>query len=127
MIFLIQIMSVLASFSAKLSVLLLYLRAFSVQKILRYFIFFGIAFNFCLNFALFIINLWFCTPRPGAAWDMELGEHCERLTPIYVVSSALNIALDLYILLLPCSTFFKLQLPLRKKIGLMIVFMTGIM
>ena len=122
-----NIFSTFAMCLAKLSLLSLYLRLFFVRKFMRYLIYLGMAFNFCLSIALLITFLWYCSPRSGAAWDLKLGLQCDGMLPILVILGSFNIALDLYILLLPLSTVLKLQLRLRKKIGVTIVFMTGLM
>ena len=114
------------TFRAKLSLLLLYLRIFSVKQILRYLIYLGIAFNICLIIAQLILFSYFRSPRPGAAWDPKIEER-DKTFFILVVFASFNMVLDLYILLLPWPAVLKLQLPLRKKIDLMVIFMTGIL
>lgn len=94
---------------------------------MKYFIHLGIAFNFCINFTALVMNVWFCSPRPGAGWDLKSEWHCYHMIPNLIVLGAFNIVLDLYLLILPLPMVLKLQIRLRKKLGVMIIFMTGIL
>ena len=68
------------------------------------------------------------TPRPGETilshWVIE--DQYQALS-LGVPQSAVGLALDIYILALPILAVNKLQLPTRRKIGVIMLFMTGLM
>lgn len=58
------------------------------------------------------------------------GEHVGRCINIYAMAwshAIVNIALDLWMLALPASQVWGLKMPLRRKIGVMIMFGLGIL
>lgn len=117
--------SILTTYFSKLLVLL-YFRIFSIKPIIGYLIYFGVAFNTCLALSVLIVTWQYCSPRPGAAWDLNLGWKCDHMKSNTVKLGAFNIALDLRNFFLTLSTILKLQLPLRRKIDLIVIFGTGI-
>lgn len=50
-----------------------------------------------------------------------------RARDLSVPQSAIGLALDLYIVIIPIIAVIKLQLPRRRKIGIVLIFMTGVM
>lgn len=102
--------SCIVVFIAKLSLLLLYLRFFSVARGLRYAIFFGIGFMsifYTVTMFLFI----FLDPS-------------QFLNLSYAVGSV-NIVSDLYIFILPIVPVSRMQLSMKKKIGVQCIFLTA--
>ncbi|MCJ1323476.1 hypothetical protein MMC10_000136 [Thelotrema lepadinum] len=67
----------------------------------------------------------FCAPSPGGSWASIFG-NCQRLEPLAVAQGSCNVALDIYILALPIRSILNLQLPTRKRIGILVVFSTGL-
>ncbi|KAG8161106.1 hypothetical protein KVR01_009370 [Diaporthe batatas] len=62
-------------------------------------------------------------------WDMWDGEHVGRCINIYAMAWAhaiINIALDVWMLALPASQVWGLKMPLRRKLGVMVMFGLGI-
>ncbi len=102
-------------FFAKLSLFLLYLRVFAPQRHMRYLIYFGIGFGFCLYWLLVPIEAYFCAPAPG------------KSVPVGLVQGPLNVVEDIFILLLPVRSVLNLHLPLNRKLQILGIFMTGIM
>ena len=98
--------------SLKLSLLLLYLRIFSPDKVTRYLIYFGIGFVFVAYTILTFLNI-FSDVQAVIDANKTLG--------------VVNICSDFYILCVPIAAISKLQLSLKKKLGVMLVFMTGIL
>lgn len=66
-----------------------------------------------------------CRPYE-ANWHPELGT-CGDVRVFYIWLSALNLFSDLVILLLPIPFVYKLQLPLRKRLGLVGMFTVGVL
>ncbi|KAL8728927.1 MAG: hypothetical protein Q9181_005175 [Wetmoreana brouardii] len=54
-------------------------------------------------------------------------DRCYRSVTIGVVQSAVGIVSDFYLLIIPIPAVWTLQLPLRKKIGIIGIFMTGLL
>jgi hypothetical protein len=68
------------------------------------------------------------TPRPGETLSSRLqttsaGSDSLALS---VPQSVVGLAIDLYILILPIIALAQLQLPRRRKVGISLIFMTGI-
>ena len=118
----------LALFFAKLSLFLLFLRLFSPNRKLKYLVYFGIMFSATLSLSSVLVSGILCSPRPGQPWD-DIGVIIRCSTERYfaVIQGVLNMFLDFYILYLPIPVLWKLHLPVRKRIGLIGVFMTGSM
>lgn len=118
-----------AIFLAKLSILLLYLEIFSIDRRGRITIFIaiGIIAAHCLADITGFSVL--CVPTPGISWDtFDDSNNCK------VVADALSIAMgsisvfsDLLIIYIPIPLVWKLQLSTRKKIGVTMIFVTGIL
>lgn len=82
---------------------------------------------------LFYVSMSMCaiiltTPRRGETWLQHEGSHLERLNiKISIPQSCVNLILDLYILILPSIAVAKLQMAPRRKIGIILIFMTGLL
>ena len=96
----------------KLSLLLLYLRIFAPDKVTRYLIYFGMTICIVAYTVLMFLNI-FSNVDTVIAANKSLG--------------AVNFSSDVYILCVPITAISKLQLSMKKKIGVMFVFMTGFM
>ena len=96
----------------KLSLLLLYLRIFAPDRVTRYLIYFGIAGCFITYTILMFLPI-FASVLVVITGNKAIG--------------AMNFASDVYILCVPIAAILKLQLSTRKKIGILLVFMTGFM
>ena len=70
---------------------------------------------------------YFCAPHVGESWDIASVGDCNDLAEWYVIQAALIVALDLYIFILPLPTIMQLQMPPRRRRGIMMVFMTAIL
>ena len=96
----------------KLSLLLLYLRIFAPDKVTRYLIYLGMTICIVAYTILMFLNI-FSNVNTVIAANKSLG--------------AVNFSSDVYILCVPITAISKLQLSMKKKIGVMFVFMTGFM
>ena len=111
-------------FLTRVSILLLYMRIFKVDRILRAAIYLG----FLLTTAFYITALGFgiraIIECVGPLWFTK--KLCEIVQlPLYTALFSFNIAMEIYLMILPVSRILKLQLSLRRKIGLCIVFASG--
>jgi hypothetical protein len=117
----------IASFAGvQLSLLSFYWRIFSVDRKFR--IACLAAGGVCLAWAIVSSTMCFfrCTPIK-AAYDPFTQGDCLPEIATLVVNSALNSAMDLFIVLLPLSQLHGLSLPLAKKINLIFLFALGSM
>ena len=65
-------------------------------------------------------------PRPGGTWQEASLASQERFSQKFSVPrAAFGLVSDVFILLLPISGVLRLQLSLKKKLALVMVFMTG--
>lgn len=62
------------------------------------------------------------------SWDMETPyDHCINQSVFWFVAAGYNIAVDVYIVVIPIPELMKLNLSLRKKLMLVAIFSTGVM
>lgn len=114
-------------FFAKLSLFLLYLRIFSPDRRTRFFIYFGIACTFIVYMTTAITATALCAARKGESWPVALlSSRCSKAMAMTYIQGIFNVVSDFYVLILPIPVVWKLQLPLRKKIGVCAIFMTGL-
>ncbi|KAL9041315.1 MAG: hypothetical protein Q9180_001356 [Flavoplaca navasiana] len=107
-------------FFTKLSIFILYYRIFSPSKTMRYLIYFGIGANFIYYTIYLFIYSFYC---PNTSKKAPTCGH--EVKVISVVTSAINVVSDFYILLIPLAAISSLQLPKKRKVGLFAVFFTG--
>ena len=104
----------------------MYLRIFSPNLQTRYLIYFGMVIMVLFYTACLLVEAISCTPRSGETWiEAQLSKRCGRDLTLGYVMAAFNVVSDFYLLAIPLPVVWKLQLPLRRKIGVSAVFMTG--
>lgn len=113
-------------FLTKLSILLQILSLFAPTRsgIVYYLCLFMIAFNFLFYGIIMFVVIFLCNPRQKF-WNPTLQGHCMNIDQINIVSSVINAMSDLMLLVTPIACVFGLQMPLRKKIGVSLVFATA--
>lgn len=115
-------------FFAKVSLLLLYLRIFGLKKRVRYTIYFGLVFAFCLYWVNVPLSIYSCSPRLDEEWDIQdLGSRCNKSRLFGLFQGSLNVVLDLFIFILPIPVVMGLQMNARKRLAVLIVFLTGVL
>ncbi|KAI9930901.1 hypothetical protein MW887_010552 [Aspergillus wentii] len=114
-------------FITKLSILLLYLRVFrpSFKNKVYFFIQLLIWFNFCFYLADTVVKIFECTPRKRI-WDKNTPGTCININIPILVTSAINVASDFQILLLPIICVWHLQMRPSKKLWISGVFAAGL-
>lgn len=104
---------------------------FYIFKPLRWFricVYVGAAITTTFYVSMTVATLIFITPRRGETWaEHELTKETLRSLTLPVPTSIFGVVIDLVILLLPMIPVMQLQLPTRRKIGLVCVFMTGLL
>lgn len=110
----------------KMAFLFFYLRIFPGEGMRR-----CIFAAMCLTMGYWVAfqfgNLFYCRPV-SHVWEGWHGEHagkCININHFMVSASAINILIDVIIIVLPTPQLLRLQMSWRKKIGLMAMFTVG--
>ncbi|KAI1150710.1 hypothetical protein F4825DRAFT_452225 [Nemania diffusa] len=126
----------LSSLFVKTALLALYLRVFSPNVIARVMIWVGVTTIVIFYITSIILNIRFCvpismtTPVPNQdAWAKKLkASSCSQ--PVYNLNAAVGlfgVVSDLYVLIIPVSMVYKLRIPRNRKIGILGIFLTGLL
>ncbi|MCJ1264136.1 hypothetical protein MMC22_004007 [Lobaria immixta] len=110
--------------SVKISILRLYINIFR-SRIFRNICFVAIA--VCGLFFVFDILAAFLICRPLAFnWDITIpGGHCGNKVAVYIAAHTINFVVDVSLAILPMPILWGLQMSMRKKIELSIMFSLG--
>jgi hypothetical protein len=82
--------------------------------------------NFLLYGSLLVTFLVACTPREKI-WNPTIEGHCINVPACMTAGGALNVLSDIIVFIIPLTGVWKLQLPLKKKMGVALVFAVGIL
>lgn len=113
----------------KLSIFLLYLHIFAINRRTRGLIYGGIIVVLVGNITTTTLFGVFCTPQDGDNWaETYRSPRCyQRSSDAALSVGLLNVITDFYILWIPLPLVWHLNLPTRKKIGLVLVFLQGLL
>lgn len=82
-------------------------------------------------FASMIAFIVMCGPKDGQSQYSYLSalasDQCTRTHPLIIMTGVVNVASDLYLIVLPLPAVWALNLPLRRKVGISAIFLTGSM
>ena len=127
MVYASQVAYFLSSGLTKLTFLFFYLRIFPAKNLRKaVFVFVGITIGYALAFDVTMI--FACKPISAVwtGWMKEsVPDYCINQNTFYYVAAALNISIDVAILILPIPELYRLKLSLKKKILLMSIFSVG--
>ncbi|PYH93733.1 hypothetical protein BO71DRAFT_354646 [Aspergillus ellipticus CBS 707.79] len=114
-------------FVTKLSIFLLYVRVFAPSPKCNpfWFIQFIIGLNFLFYLADTIVKICECTPR-SRIWDKDVPGHCININIPILVTSIVNVVSDIIMLLMPIMCVWRLQITVRRKLGISAIFAAGI-
>ena len=112
---------VVAIFFIKVSICLLYLRIFGVERSFRLNVYGGIV--FCAIFYLFCLAWFIATVT--LCWGPSILGVCANAETITLTTSVLNVCTDVYLLVLPIRSVLKMQLRQRQRVRLLFVFLSG--
>ena len=120
-------MSASATWTAKAPILFLYIQLFGIKRRLKGPCYVTLVFTF-----LYLLgwNIWLLVknvPREDGITTGFLMDSTYSGSVAGVASGALGVATDVVIFVLPLPVIAGLHLPLRQKIGLFIVFFTGLL
>ncbi|KAI6834640.1 hypothetical protein KC327_g2146 [Hortaea werneckii] len=83
-----------------------------------------------LSDTAFTLSIIFsCRPVQAAYtnWDLEHPGQCVQKNPHFIAMGVVNIVLDLAVFFLPIPKLLKTQLPTKKKIGISMTFLVGLL
>ncbi len=108
----------------KLSILLLYLRIFQVDRVLKWLVYGGIIFQTLFYTAMVLVSIVTLTQCDSAlALSKKI---CKDQSIPIIVQGVVNTITDFYVLVLPIARVVQLQIPFRRKVGLSAIFLTGL-
>lgn len=118
---------------SKLALFSLILSAFSPLKHTRILVYLGATVSFIGYWGLAIYVMVVCRPRRGTSRESFLegmaGPSCASTTggsPIVNLSNGvISLVTDIYIFVLPLPAVWRLRLPMRKKLGVAVVFLVA--
>ncbi|GKT84444.1 CFEM domain-containing protein [Colletotrichum tofieldiae] len=114
----------------KASILFLYLRIFgAITEVFRQILWGTHIFNAAVCITFIIVNLNQCKPLSyfWYGWDGKYPGYCIDLSAMTLSHASLNIAIDVWMLVLPATQIYKLNLQKRQKAGIMSMFGVGIL
>ena len=113
---------------AKLALFLLYYRLFASDYRTKIAIYLGIIAVCLFYIASSIAFLILCLPRPDGSWlSPRRIARCTRSLEVSIAHGWFGLLSDLYIYFLPLPVLWGLHMPLRKRLGVAAVFLTGLM
>ena len=113
-------------FFSKSSLLLLYYRIFSPNRMFRYKLYGAFAFLGATTLTSIPMYLAICIPGSNGSWE-EATAKCGRTAAFGYYSGPATLVFDLFLLYLPASVTAHLHMPLRRKLGILAIFMTGLL
>ena len=121
----------LVNLFVKLSFFIYFLEIFNPKPVLRWLIYTGAGVTTVFYVTTTIVLFALSTPPPGVSLAQKFASFLEPgrsgfLDTVLAVGY-FNLITDFYILLLPISGVIRLQLPKRRKIGVILIFMTGLL
>lgn len=79
-------------------------------------------------FSAMIWILVACTPRRGDSYlESFASSQCSRMIDMSLSVGIFGVASDLYLLVIPIPAVLPLQLPTGQKVGVLTVFLTGLL
>lgn len=128
MYFIFEVLYTLTLGMIKISICFLYIRIFS-NSTLRKVLWGTQIFNSLLIVAFLCADFGQCRPLSyfWNAWDQEHSGSCFNINAMAYAHSAINIALDIWMLILPATQVWKLNMSLKNKLAVSAMFSIGIL
>ncbi|KAH7304850.1 hypothetical protein BKA65DRAFT_205024 [Rhexocercosporidium sp. MPI-PUGE-AT-0058] len=107
----------------KVAILMFYLRLSTdsyFRSVTYVVMFVAVGYSLAGGFAF----LYLCRPLPKY-WNFMIPGECSNFGAAFLSGAALNVATDVALLLLPLWLLYPLRLPLKQKIGVTLILMTG--
>ena len=114
----------IAAFSVKLALFLLYLRLFKVDRTTRWLIYTGVL---CCSAAYAACILTYTIECAASSRTVGAGSCRTPPRPLLLFNGIFGLVSDIYLLVLPIPIVWRIQMPLRKRLGVLAIFGTGIL
>ena len=112
----------------KLTFFLLYFQVFRPLRWLRVTVYIGATLTCAFYGAASIAQIVFSAPKPGQSWiEHTLSGTTLHAEVLAIPLSAVGLGIDIVLLVMPIVAIMGLQLPKKRKIGIMLIFMFGIL
>ncbi|KAL9069708.1 MAG: hypothetical protein Q9157_006058 [Trypethelium eluteriae] len=121
-----------SAFFVKLSLFLLYLRLFKVNRATRYSIYIGIVLCAIFYSITLTVNTTLSVPSPShytilEAWGLQAEKSSVTMLQLAVSQSVFGTVSDIYLFVIPIQLIVKLNMTLQRKIGILTIFATGLL
>lgn len=124
-----SILARITNSTIKVAFLTFYLRLFGTVKYIRYMVWVGmtVVITFCVVFV--VVDIVACAPWPSENWlSQSLIDRCERIAVDLITAAVyISVITDFYILFIPLHQLPTLHLSGKRKIGLGLIFLTGLL
>lgn len=78
--------------------------------------------------AVSIVQIVFTTPKPGETWlEQDFSGRGLKAEVLSVSQAVVGLVIDLVLLVMPIVAVQGLQMPTKRKIGIMVIFTVGIL
>ena len=94
---------------------------------LRIAVYIGASITCAFYGAVTIAGFVFLTPRNSSVAAWEIGPEEEKSIQLSIPTGAFGIAIDTFLLLLPVPAVLKLNMPTKRKLGVLLIFLTGLL
>ena len=112
----------------KLTLFLLYFQVFWPLRWLRISAYIGAILTCAFYGAATIAQIVFTVPKHGETWlDYALSKGSSRGEILSVPLAAVGLGIDIILLVMPIAAVMGLQLPTKRKLGVIFIFMFGIL
>ncbi|MCJ1382008.1 hypothetical protein MMC17_005120 [Xylographa soralifera] len=122
--YLASILTEIALLFTKATFFFMYLSIFGPLQWMRISAWLGLLVNTGFYLAVLVANMIFSTPRPGQSWQQAAISEQGTLA-LSIPQAVGGLIIDMFILALPIIAVSKLQLPPRRKLGVILIFMSG--
>ncbi len=121
-----------AALSIKLSLFIFYHRLFKRNKVVRWLIYGGVTACGVFYPVSFVITLSIMIPSPNqpnttAGWALRTWQSANRQEDLLLALGIFGIISDIYLLVIPIRSVYQLQLPTKRKLGIITIFLVGFM
>lgn len=122
-----EVLYLIVVFLTKISICCFYLRVFP-KRALRIRVYTVIGLTVASACAFIPITIFQCTPIPGAwlKWDGTYEAECRDVMVQALWGAVASIVLDIATIALPMTELWSLNLSLRRKVGVMLMFAVGL-
>ena len=114
-----------ATYFAKATIFLLYRRIFKPISWMRRCIHVGLALSIGVYWCAIPLYTYACAAHDGV-WGATVMQQCSQVWIYAIALRAFDTAMSVYMLLLPIPAIIRLQMSVKKKLGIIFIFMHGI-